>query len=144
MFDVTTTTRIKIDHQLNDANSPAATANSIDWSNPRFAELSAKLFGKSASNQEIGKAPTVMHFASPVRNPSSTSRLNASRRMKLHYSSAQFNIQSIANHGDFDDVRMLNLVRHRFVVRTRLHDFRSDQAIVRTYQLARTSPTMRF
>jgi hypothetical protein len=58
-----------------------------------------------------------MDFASPSSNSSSVSHLNMSRLMKLHYSPAQFDIQSVANDGNLNDVRMVNLVRHRFIVR---------------------------
>jgi hypothetical protein len=56
-------------------------------------------------------------------NSSSISQFDVSRFMKLHYSATQFDIQSIANDGNLNDVRMINLVRHRFVVGTRLNEF---------------------
>jgi hypothetical protein len=81
----------------------------------QLGNFSAKLFGKGASDQEIGKAPTIMEFASPRSSSSSISRLNMSRLMKLHYSPAQFDIQLVANDGYLNHVRMANLVRHRLI-----------------------------
>jgi hypothetical protein len=57
-----------------------------------------------------------MDFASLSNNSSSITQLNMSRLMELHYSLAQFDIQSVANDGNLNDVRMVNLVRQRFVV----------------------------
>jgi hypothetical protein len=45
--------------------------------------------------------------------------------MKLHYPQAQFDIQSftmsVANEGNLNDVWMVNLVRHPFIVRRPSH-----------------------
>ena len=45
--------------------------------------------------------------------------------MKLHYPPAQFDIQSftmsVANEGNLNDVWMVNLVRHPFIVRRPSH-----------------------
>jgi hypothetical protein len=81
-------------------------------SNVRFDELPAKLFDKRASDQQIGKAPTIK-VASPRNNYSSISRLDVLGLMKLNHPSAQFDIQSVANDVNLDNIRIFNLVRRR-------------------------------
>ena len=93
---------------------------SLGNSNSSFADLSAKLFNKGASDQYIGKAPTIIKSASPSSNPTSMSRLNVSRLMELHYSPAQFDIESVSNDGKLNDIRMFNLVGRRFTAATHM------------------------
>jgi hypothetical protein len=62
-----------------------------------------------------------MDFASPRSNYSAVSQLNVSRLMKLHDPAAQIDIQSVLINGDLNDVRMVNLVRHRFIIRRPRH-----------------------
>jgi hypothetical protein len=49
------------------------------------------------------------------------SQLNMSRLMKLHYSPSQFDIQSVANNGQLNDIWICNLVRHRSIFRRPRH-----------------------
>ena len=86
-------------------------------SSARFAEFPTKLFDKGASDQQIGKAPTITNLTLPGGNSTSILRLNVSRLVKLYYPPAQFDIQSVSSNGKLNDIRMFNLVRCRLLPR---------------------------
>jgi hypothetical protein len=49
------------------------------------------------------------------------SRLNVLRLMELHYSSAQFDVESVSTGGKLNDMWTFNLVRRRFPDATRIN-----------------------
>jgi ABC transporter substrate binding protein len=78
----------------------------------RFVERSAKLFDEGASRRQIGKAPAIISFAFP-QNYSPMPRLDASRTVKVHYSTTQSNVQAFRTNSKFNDVKVFPLIRYR-------------------------------
>jgi hypothetical protein len=74
--------------------------------------LPAKLFSKSASRLQVGKAPSTI-CAAGLSKASSVSRLNASRIVKTQNAAVQLKIQSFAVDSELYDVWVPNLIYDR-------------------------------
>ena len=77
----------------------------------RFVERSAKLFDEFVSNQQIGKAPSIIKLPF-LQNCTSVSRLNMSCFVKLNDPAAQRDIQPAHTGGKLGDVGELCFVQH--------------------------------
>jgi hypothetical protein len=75
-----------------------------------LAELPTELFDEILSDCQIGKAPAIIRFAF-LQNYMAVSRLDASRIVKVHDSTAQPDIQAVPTGGKLDDVRVFPLIR---------------------------------
>jgi hypothetical protein len=89
-----------------------------------LGQPSAKLFNEVASCTQLRKAPTTIGL-SVLGSPTSMSRVNLSRLMKLDNPAAQFDFQSVGRNGKLHDVRILSLVRECLTATGLDHDAQS-------------------
>jgi len=95
----------------------------------RFVERSTNNFNEGAGCRQIGKAPAIIAFAFP-QDYAPMPRLDASRIVKVHDSTAQSNIKAFLTHNKLDDVRIFPLIRYRLRhITSRMMNFGNNETV---------------